>query len=134
MFKSFLIYLLFNLFLFRGRDTRFCGRAETDSFHERIERTISFSGYQWVVRNTDDMQGPGPNFFNDSCVKVDDKGWLHLWIKKDSVTGQWHCAEITSVSKFKYGTYQFLVDGAIDRFDKNIVLGLFNYSGNDGFD
>jgi hypothetical protein len=35
---------------------------------------------------------------------------------------------------FKYGTYQFVVEGTIDHFDKNIVLGLFNYSGHDGFD
>ncbi|HEY4154831.1 MAG TPA: hypothetical protein VGM24_05380, partial [Puia sp.] len=53
---------------------------------------------------------------------------------KDPVSGRWNCAEITSLQSFEYGTYQFVVEGAIDKFDKNIVLGLFNYSGNGGLD
>ena len=98
------------------------------------ERTISFSGYQWTVRNTAGKQGPGPNYFSDSTVSVDDKGYLHLWIRRNAVTGRWECAEITSLLSFEYGTYLFVVEGPIDKFDKNIVLGLFNYSGNDGLD
>jgi hypothetical protein len=98
------------------------------------ERVISFSGYKWTVRNTDNRQGPGPNFFSDSTVYIDGNGWLHLWIKKDPASGAWKCAEITSQQSFEYGTYQFVVEGRIDKFDKNIVLGLFNYSGKDGLD
>jgi hypothetical protein len=98
------------------------------------EGTISFSGYEWTVRNTSGKQGPGPNYFSESCVRVDSSGRLHLWIKKDNATGQWRCPEITTSRTFGYGTYQFVVEGPIDHFDKNIVLGLFNYSGNDGFD
>jgi hypothetical protein len=101
---------------------------------QKTERIISFSGYEWSVRNTIEKQGPGPNYFSDSCVRLDDKGWLHLWIKKDLSTGAWICPEITSTRKFGFGGYRFIVEGAIDHFDKNIVLGLFNYSGNDGFD
>ena len=101
---------------------------------QKPERTISFSGYEWSVRNTTEKQGPGPNYFSDSCVRLDAKGWLHLWIKKDLSTGDWVCPEITSVRKFGFGAYRFIVEGAIDHFDKNIVLGLFNYSGNDGLD
>jgi hypothetical protein len=67
-------------------------------------------------------------------VRLDAKGWLHLCIKKDLSTGDWVCPEITSVRKFGFGAYRFIVEGAIDHFDKNIVLGLFNYSGNDGLD
>jgi hypothetical protein len=55
-------------------------------------------------------------------------------LHKDSATGHWLCPEITSEKKFGYGVYTFTVEGAIDKFDKNIVLGLFNYSGNDGYD
>jgi hypothetical protein len=101
---------------------------------QKPERTISFSGYEWSVRNTTEKQGPGPNYFSDSCVRLDAKGWLHLWIKKDLSTGAWVCPEITSFRKFGFGAYRFIVEGAIDHFDKNIVLGLFNYSGNDGLD
>lgn len=98
------------------------------------ERTISFSGYKWSVRNTAGKQGPGPNYFGDYSAFLDDSGYLHLWIRKDKLSGQWQCAEVTSLQSFEYGTYKFVVEGAIDKFDKNLVLGLFNYSGNDGLD
>ncbi len=101
---------------------------------QKKERIISFSGYDWSVRNTTEKQGPGPNYFSDSCVQLDANGWLHLWIKKDPVTGVWICPEITSIRQFGFGEYRFIVEGRIDHFDKNIVLGLFNYSGNDGLD
>lgn len=113
-------------------------KDSTESLNEHLpalpERTFSWSGYQWTVRNTAGKQGPGPNYFGDYSVFVDDSGYLHLWIRKDKLTGQWQCAEITSLQSFEYGTYQFVVEGAIDKFDKNLVLGLFNYSGNEGLD
>jgi len=98
------------------------------------DETISFSGLQWKVRNVSGTQGPGPNYFSDKSVWVDEHGTLHFYLHKDSVTGNWLCPEITSEKKFQFGTYTFEVEGTIDRMDKNIVLGLFNYSGNDGFD
>jgi hypothetical protein len=98
------------------------------------DRKISFSGYEWNVRSTPDKQGPGPNYFSDSCVHVDGLGRLHLLIAKDPKKGRWICPEISTTLKFGYGTYTFVVEGAIDHLDKNIVLGLFNYSGNDGYD
>ena len=100
----------------------------------RHERTIHFSGYDWTVRDTHEKQGPGPNYFSEKCVWVDEQGRLHLLISKDDSSGQWRCSEITSLRRFGFGTYEFEVTGAIDKLDKNIVLGLFNYSGNDGFD
>lgn len=118
----------------RAQNTTPVTKVQNSTPPGRVKRTISFSGYQWTVRDIAGKEGPGPNLFAGSSVQVDDKGWLHLWIKKDSITGQWQCAEITSQNYFKYGTYQFIVEGSIDQFDKNVVLGLFNYSGNDGFD
>jgi hypothetical protein len=100
----------------------------------RPDRKISFSGYEWAIRSTADKQGPGPNYFSDSCVQVDGLGRLHLLITRDPKNDRWICPEIVSSRKFGYGTYLFIVEGAIDHFDKNIVLGLFNYSGNDGYD
>ncbi|MEO8762834.1 MAG: hypothetical protein ABI416_01045 [Ginsengibacter sp.] len=98
------------------------------------EKSILFSGFEWKVRNTRDTQGPGPNYFSQQSVWVDQSGVLHLYLHPDSLSGRWLCPEITSVKKFGFGTYSFVVEGAIDKFDRNIVLGLFNYSGNDGFD
>lgn len=98
------------------------------------EKDIFFSGLQWKVRYNESPQGPGPNYFSGQSVWVDQKGFLHLYLHKDSLSGIWLCPEITSEEKLGFGTYSFTVEGAIDKFDKNIVLGLFNYSGNDGYD
>jgi len=101
----------------------------------RVSTTVQFSGYTWTIRNTGTAtEGPGPNVFNGSNAWVDANGWLHLKITKNTTTGKWNCAEIYSTQSFGYGTYQWQVEGAIGSFDKNIVLGLFNYSGRDGYD
>lgn len=101
---------------------------------ESVTETIQFSGYTWNVRHTGNgTQGPGPNYFNKKNVWVDANGFLHLLLKKNAA-GKWLCAEVSSVQNFGYGTYQFQIEGRIDKFNKNTVLGLFNYSGNDGFD
>lgn len=109
--------------------------TSTDSVNARAASSVQFSGYTWNVRNTGSAtEGPGPNIFNGSNAWVDSNGWLHLKISKNTSTGKWNCAEIYNTQNFGYGTYQWQVEGAIGSFDKNIVLGLFNYSGNNAFD
>jgi hypothetical protein len=95
--------------------------------------TIQFSGYTWNVKNGLNI-GPGPNNWSQDNVWVDGNGFLHLKISKDSVTGKWYCAEVSTQQTFGFGKWQFWVVGRIDKMDRNVVLGLFNYSGNDGFD
>lgn len=86
--------------------------------------TLKFSGYEWEVKSGEKL-GPGPNAWNAANVWVDKKGWLHFKIThKDN---QWACAEVSTTKRFGFGTYEFQVEGRIDKFDKNIVLGLFNY-------
>lgn len=87
-------------------------------------RVIRFSGYEWEVRPGADG-GPGPNHWDPSSVRVDSQGRLHLKITHSG--GQWHCAEVTSLHSFGFGRYQFQVTGVLDRLDRNVVLGLFNY-------
>lgn len=97
--------------------------------------TIFFSGRTWNVKEVTDLQygGPGPNYWAASSVWVDSEGHLHLRIKRDPVTGRWNCAEISSQQTFGYGSYVWKVEGAVDKLDKNVVFGLFNYkSGFDG--
>jgi hypothetical protein len=95
--------------------------------------TIKFSGYTWQVRESGDNKlGPGPNLWKGGNVFVDAKGYLHLKLTK--VGNNWYSAEVTSDKSFGYGTYQWQVEGRIDTLDKNVVLGLFNYSGVDGND
>lgn len=100
----------------------------------RAAATIQFSGYTWTVRSSTAAGGPGPNVFNGSNAWVDANGRLHLKISYNATTGKWNCAEIYSTQNFGFGTYQWQVEGAIDKFDRNIVLGLFNYSGRNEYD
>lgn len=109
--------------------------SDKTSVNESTYTTINFSGYTWLVKNSVSTRiGPGPNFWTRNNVWVDSNGWLHLRISKNATGKKWLCAEVQCTQSFGYGTYQWQVEGAIDKLDKNVVLGLFNYSGNDGFD
>jgi len=87
-------------------------------------RVIRFSGFEWEVRPDADG-GPGPNHWDPNSVRVDRQGRLHLRITHRG--GRWHCAEVTLRRSLGFGRYQFEVTGALDRLDRNVVLGLFNY-------
>jgi hypothetical protein len=100
----------------------------------RTQATISWSGYTWNVKAPTGTQGPGPNYWSGNNVWVDANGWLHLKISKNPTNNHWECAEISSTQNFGFGTYQWQIDGPIANLDKNIVLGLFDYSGIDGRD
>ena len=97
--------------------------------------TLTFSGYTWTVTSSGTgTQGPGPNHFSASNAWVDASGFLHLKLAKNATTNKWECAEVTLNQNLGYGKYQWKVEGAIDKLDKNVVFGMFNYSGNDGYD
>jgi hypothetical protein len=89
--------------------------------------TINFAGLTWEVKDAYTSKvGPGPNYFSKDNVWVDVDGKLHLKIRKIS-TNKWTCAELKTQQLFGNGVYQFWVEGRPDLFDKNTVLGLFNY-------
>jgi len=85
-------------------------------------RTVDFAGYTWEVR--EGGGGPGPNRWSADNVRVAADG-LHLRIA--GAGGQWTCAEVTLTQALGFGTYAFELAGRPDRFDRNIVLGLFDY-------
>ena len=94
-------------------------------------KTLLFSGVTWEIRAAG-KGGPGPNEWNPNNVWVDKAGMLHLKISciagKSAASGeQWQCAELTTRQRFGMGRYQFQVIGRIDRLDRNVVLGLFDY-------
>lgn len=90
-------------------------------------RDIEFAGYTWAVR--DGTGGPGPNVWDAANVWVAADG-LHLRIVY--ANGSWHCAEVVSKQALGFGDYQFQLDARPDLFDRNVVLGFFNYAGPDG--
>ncbi|ASZ12226.1 glycoside hydrolase family 16 protein [Chitinophaga pendula] len=94
--------------------------------------TINWSGYTWNVKQPSGTSGPGNNYWSPDNVWVDAQGRLHLKIKREP-SGRWTCAEIYSTRTFGYGSYVWKVEGRVDKLDRNIVFGLFNYkSGDDG--
>lgn len=95
-----------------------------DSQEQAATTTLTFSGYTWTVKSGSGL-GPGPNNWDSRNVWVDGNGWLHLKVR--SVDGKWTCASARMTERLGFGRYQFQVIGAIDKLDKNVVLGLFDY-------
>ncbi len=88
-----------------------------------------FAGRTWTVKSGNEI-GPGPNNWSEDNAWVDSTGQLHL--KINLVSGKWYCAEVYSNDRLGFGKYQWYVVARLDKFDKNVVLGLFPYSGPDG--
>lgn len=148
-FKKYILYFIIPVFLISQTSCRKESdkvRVNTDVSPKKAgspdvatttvstEKTIQFSGYTWVVRPSNLSAGPGPNTWSSDNAWVDAQGRLHLKISKDSISGTWSCAEVYTKNSFGFGKYQFQVEGRLDELDKNVVIGLFNYSGNDGHD
>lgn len=110
-----------------------CSKGEAKSgFIQPGARIIQFSGYEWVVRSTDDLQqGPGPNYFSDAQqnVWVDGSGQLHLKITHEN--GKWYCAEVTLRKVFGPVRYVFELNSQVADLDKNAVGALFLYKDDD---
>lgn len=96
-------------------------------------RFLSFSGYDWSVKNYSAPVGPGPNYFSDATNNVwtDTNGWLHLRITHR--TNAWQCAEILSARTFGSGSYRFELNSPADNLNPNVTLGLFTYSDDPAF-
>jgi len=97
-------------------------------------KLIEFGGLKWLVTNSNQPAAPGPNFWSSDNVWVDNDGKLHLKLSKNTITGLWSAAEVISQQSFGLGTYEFFVEAQVDKMDKNVVFGLFQYSGVDMHD
>jgi hypothetical protein len=97
--------------------------------HTRVETTVlDFAGQEWEVKANSLPVGPGPNHFSDSTESVwTDEDGLHLKIREDA--GTWYSAEVSTTTPTTYGTHRFVVDTLVGDWDKNVILGLFAYSG-----
>jgi hypothetical protein len=84
--------------------------------------TLSWKGHTWQV-TSGGMAGVCQGDPNN--VTVDAAGYLHLKISRNN--GAWSAAELFTTDKLGFGAYQWQVDGPIDTFDKNVVLGMFPY-------
>jgi hypothetical protein len=62
---------------------------------------------------------------NAANISIDTDGYLHMKITNNG--GTWTAAEIFTTDKIGFGTYQWQIDGPVDKLDKNVVVGLYPY-------
>ncbi len=67
-------------------------------------KTITFSGYEWLVRQTKNDRH-GMNDYDGRNVWLDSDGHLHLLLSERD--GRWTCAEVRLTHSLGYGTYSF---------------------------
>ena len=94
--------------------------------------TINWKGHTWNV-TAGGMAGVCQG--NAANVAIDTDGYLHMKITNNG--GTWTGAEIFTTDKIGFGTYQWQIDGPVDKLDRNVVVGLYPYGpeagiGNDG--
>ncbi|MDA1014628.1 MAG: glycoside hydrolase family 16 protein [Planctomycetota bacterium] len=96
-------------------------------------RSISFAGYNWTVKSSNNTVGPGPNYFSNSenNVWVDELGRLHMKITRQGK--KWYAAEVICQESFGHGAYDFYLDSRVDDLDPNVVLGLFTWHDDPAF-
>jgi hypothetical protein len=95
-----------------------------------VKKTLSWSGYTWDVRETQDTHGPGPNAWSDSAATafVDGSGYMNLKISQEG--GLWRCVELEG-PHLGYGKYTWVVDTDPTSWQIQPVLGLFTYDDTD---
>jgi hypothetical protein len=83
---------------------------------------FAWKGHTWNVTSGAMV---GVAMGSPANVSVDASGYLHLTIVNSG--GTWTASELFTTDDLGFGTYQWQVDGPIDVYDKNVVLGLFPY-------
>jgi hypothetical protein len=70
-------------------------------------KTLSFSGYEWEVRQTVSDAGGSRNVYDPANAWVDNSGFLHLRIGRDG--SGWTSGEVNLTRSLGYGSYRFVI-------------------------
>jgi hypothetical protein len=89
------------------------------------DRTITFAGLTWNVREGHGAPGPNRWSASDKSVWVDARGQLHMKIRRAG--DLWSCAEISTQRSLGYGEYVFELAKNAEAYDPFVVVGLFTY-------
>jgi hypothetical protein len=87
-------------------------------------KTVSFSGYDWNVRNSDSDRNGTSFHYNSANASIDSSGFLHLRIAKQN--DRWTCSEVSLRQSFGYGTYRFTVED-VGRLEPAAVLSMVTW-------
>src|SRR6478609_498624 len=88
------------------------------------EKIIHFCNFDWHIRPSG-SGSPGPNMWSSDNVWLDASGYLHIALTKSNNT--WYSSEIYTDKHLGFGAYQFMLYGAVDKLDKNVVFGIYPY-------
>jgi hypothetical protein len=95
----------------------------TGDFVTRPPPTVSFSGYDWEVRDASSDRG-GANYYDARNVEVDAAGRLHVRLTQRD--GRWTGAEVSLVRGLGYGSYVFTI-ADVSHLPPAAVLGLLTW-------
>jgi hypothetical protein len=96
---------------------------------EAAPKTLKFSGYDWKIRTTASDRGGAMNHYDPANVWTDEKGFLHLRIRRaagDAEQPRWTCAELSLTRSLGYGTYNLVVQD-VSRLEPAAVLSMFTW-------
>jgi hypothetical protein len=89
----------------------------------RPPKALTFSGYEWDVRDIPSDRG-GPNEYDPDNAWTDAEGLLHLKLAQRE--GRWKSAEVILKRPLGYGTYSFTVRD-VSALDPSAALGLLTW-------
>lgn len=95
----------------------------TGDFAEHARRLVTFSGYEWEVRQIPSDRG-GANDYDPANAWTDAAGLLHLTLTQRE--GRWTSAEVILTRALGYGTYVFTV-GDIADLDPAAAFGMLTW-------
>lgn len=90
---------------------------------DRPVRKLTFSGYEWQIRQVPSDRG-GPNEYDPDNAWTDADGALHLRIA--GRPGNWTSAEVILTRSLGYGTYSFVVRD-VSHLEPAAALGMFTW-------
>ncbi len=95
---------------------------QVDNSSAAATSSLTWKGLTWNLTNGG-MAGIAAG--NSNNIFVDGNGYLHLKIVNTG--GTWTASEMFTTTNLGFGTYQWQVEGPVDRMDPSVVLGLFPY-------
>ena len=95
----------------------------TGKFVPPAPKTITFSGYDWLVRQTQNDRH-GMNDYDGRNVWVDSAGHLHLLLTERD--GRWTSADLRLTRSLGYGTYSFDVRDA-SQLDPAAAFSMYTF-------
>jgi hypothetical protein len=100
---------------------------------QRSVQSLSFSGYNWEIRQNAEPEGPKNNCFGGRDLSVFLESGQPLRLSVSYKEGTWYAAEVILKKRLGYGTYVFRIVTPLANLDPKLVLGLFTYTSSPGW-